>query len=166
MRQLQGGDELDSLLEQIKEEHQILYEQYGKYVPLVVKIAPDLDSDQIQQIADTLIRHSIDGVIATNTTLSREGVERLPHGQETGGLSGAPLRKKSNAVIRQLAAALSGIVPIIGVGGVLSGVGAVEKIHAGASLVQIYSGLIYHGPELIGEAVRSVKVAKKAKRYG
>ena len=156
LRQLQGGDELDSLLEQLKAEQENLAELHGKYVPLAVKIAPDLDQEQVQQIAALLIRHRIDGVIATNTTLSREGVENLPHGSEAGGLSGAPVREKSTAVIRQLAAALNGALPIIGVGGILSGADAVEKIQAGATLVQIYSGMIYRGPDLVGEVITAL----------
>ena len=159
LRQLQGGDELDSLLEQLKAEQEILADLHGKYVPLAVKIAPDLDQEQIRQIAALLVRHRIDGVIATNTTLSRAGVENLPHGNESGGLSGAPVREKSTEVIRQLAAALNGALPIIGVGGILSGADAVEKIQAGASLVQIYSGMIYRGPDLVTEAVRAIAQA-------
>ncbi len=156
LRQLQGGDELDALLEQLKAEQEHLAELHGKYVPLAVKIAPDLDKEQIQQIAALLIRHRIDSVIATNTTLSREGVENLPHGNKAGGLSGAPVREKSTAVIRELAAALNGTLPIIGVGGILSGADAVEKIQAGAALVQIYSGLIYRGPDLVGEVITAL----------
>ena len=147
---------MTSLLEQLKAEQENLAELHGKYVPLAVKIAPDLDQEQIQQIAALLIRHRIDGVIATNTTLSREGVENLPHGNEAGGLSGAPVREKSTAVIRQLAAALNGALPIIGVGGILSGADAVEKIQAGAALVQIYSGMIYRGPDLVGEVITAL----------
>jgi dihydroorotate dehydrogenase len=156
LRQLQGGDELDSLLEQLKAEQENLANLHGKYVPLAVKIAPDLDPEQIQQIAALLIRHRIDGVIATNTTLSREGVENLTHGDEAGGLSGAPVREKSTAIIRELAAALNGTLPIIGVGGILSGADAVEKIQAGAALVQIYSGMIYRGPDLVGETIKAL----------
>ncbi len=156
LRQLQGGDELDALLEQLKAEQENLAELHGKYVPLAVKIAPDLDQEQIRQIAALLIRHRIDGVIATNTTLSREGVENLPHGNEAGGLSGAPVHEKSTAVIRELAVALNGALPIIGVGGILSGADAVEKIQAGAALVQIYSGMIYRGPDLVGETIRAL----------
>jgi dihydroorotate dehydrogenase len=156
LRQLQGGNELDALLEQLKAEQENLAELHRKYVPLAVKIAPDLDKEQIRQIAELLIHHRIDGVIATNTTLSREGVENLPHGDETGGLSGAPVREKSTAVIRELAAALNGALPIIGVGGILSGADAVEKIQAGAALVQIYSGMIYRGPDLVGEAIKAL----------
>jgi dihydroorotate dehydrogenase len=157
LRQLQSGDELEALLEQLKAEQEILANLHGKYVPLAVKIAPDLDQEQIRQIASLLIRHRIDGVIATNTTLSREGVENLPHGNEAGGLSGLPVREKSTAVIRQLSAALDGALPIIGVGGILSGADAVEKIQAGAALVQIYSGMIYRGPDLVGEAIKSLE---------
>lgn len=157
LRQLQGGDELDALLSQLKAEQEKLAEQHGKYVPLALKIAPDLDSEQLQQIATLLMRHRIDGVIATNTTLSREGVEHLPQHSEAGGLSGAPVRDKSTAVIRQLAAALQGALPIIGVGGILSGADAVEKIQAGAALVQVYSGLIYRGTDLVAECAKAIK---------
>jgi dihydroorotate dehydrogenase len=157
LRQLQGGDELDGLLGQLKAEQEKLAQQHGKYIPLAVKIAPDLDSEQVQQIAALLMRHRIDGVIATNTTLSRVGVENLEHGSEAGGLSGAPVRDKSTAVIRQLATELQGALPIIGVGGILSGADAVEKIRAGASLVQVYSGLIYRGHALVGECARVLK---------
>lgn len=157
LRQLQGGDELDALLAQLKTEQEKLAQQHGKYVPLALKIAPDLDADQIKQIASLLIKHRIDGVIATNTTLSREGVEGLPHGNETGGLSGAPVREKSTAVIRQLAAELNGALPIIGVGGITKGEHAVEKMQAGASLVQMYSGMIYSGWGLVAESAAAIK---------
>jgi len=157
LRQLQGGDELDALLGQLRTEQLKLADTHGKYVPLAVKIAPDLDLDQIREIAALLIRHQIDGVIATNTTLSREGVEHLPHGHETGGLSGAPVREKSTAVIRALATALDGALPIIGVGGILNGEDAMEKIRAGAALVQIYSGLIYRGPALVAECCAALR---------
>jgi len=159
LRQLQGGDELDALLSQLKAEQDKLAQQFGKYVPIAVKIAPDLDPEQIKQIAALLLKHRIDGVIATNTTLSRKGVENLAHGGEPGGLSGAPLRDSSTAVIRQLAAELQGALPIIGVGGILSGADAAEKIKAGASLVQIYSGLIYRGPALIAECAAAIRLA-------
>jgi dihydroorotate dehydrogenase len=156
LRQLQSEDELGALLAQLKTEQEALADLHGKYVPLAVKIAPDLDVEQVKQIAALLMRHRMDGVIATNTTLSREGVENLPHGNETGGLSGAPVREKSTAVIRQLAAELQGALPIIGVGGILSGADAAEKIQAGATLVQIYSGMIYRGPELVREAIEAI----------
>ncbi len=151
LRELQNDAALNDLLAQLKHEQQILSDKHGKYVPIALKIAPDLTDEQIAQIARLLMQHSLDGVIATNTTLSREGVERLPHAGETGGLSGLPVRDKSNRVIRKLAAQLQGALPIIGVGGILSGADAVEKIQAGASLVQIYSGLIYRGPALVQE---------------
>ena len=157
LRQLQGGDELDALLGQLKTEQKMLADLHGKYVPLAVKIAPDLDNGQIREIAALLMRHRMDGVIATNTTLSREGVEHLAHGAESGGLSGAPLRDRSTAVIRQLAAELQGALPIIGVGGILSGKDAVEKIQAGATLVQLYSGLIYRGTDLVSECCTAIR---------
>ncbi len=156
LRQLQGGNELDALLTSLKAEQEKLAQQHGKYVPLALKIAPDLDADQIKEIAALLMRHRIDGVIATNTTLSREGIEQLALHSETGGLSGAPVRNKSTAVIRQLAAELKGEVPIIGVGGIMKGEDAAEKIRAGAALVQIYSGLIYRGPDLIAECAKAI----------
>ena len=157
LRQLQGEDALDNLLKLLKDEQQKLADMHGKYVPIALKIAPDMESGQIVQIAHLLMKHRIDGVIATNTTLSREGVENLPHGTEAGGLSGAPVREKSTAVIRQLAAELRGALPIIGVGGILSGADAAEKIKAGAALVQLYSGLIYRGPELVGECCDAIR---------
>ena len=157
LRQLQGGDELDALLTQLKSEQDKLAQQHGKYVPLTLKIAPDLDAEQIKQIASLLIKHRIDGVIATNTTLSREGVEGLVHGNETGGLSGAPVKEKSTVVIRALATEIGGALPIIGVGGITSGADALEKMQAGASLVQIYSGLIYRGQSLVTEAAEAIR---------
>ncbi len=157
LRQLQGGDELDALLAQLKTEQLKLADTHGNYVPIALKIAPDLDAVQIKQIAALLTKHRIDGVIATNTTLSREGVENLPRGAEAGGLSGAPVRDKSTAVIRALAAELKGALPIIGAGGILSGADAAEKINAGAALVQVYSGLIYRGPALVGECCAAIR---------
>ena len=157
LRTLQGGDELDDLLTQLKAEQEVLADLHGRYVPLAVKIAPDLDQQQIQQIAALLLRHKMDGVIATNTTLSRSGVENLAHGTEAGGLSGAPLCALSNVVISERAATLQGALPIIGVGGILSGADAAEKMRAGASLVQMYSGLIYRGPDLVGECIDAIE---------
>ncbi len=156
LRQLQGNDQLDALLAALKTEQGKLAELHGKYVPLAVKIAPDLDKEQIQQIAALLMRHHIDGVIATNTTLSREGVQHLPQHNEAGGLSGAPLRDPSTAVIRELAATLQGALPIIGVGGILCSTDALEKMRAGATLVQLYSGLIYRGTDLIAECAAAI----------
>lgn len=157
LRHLQDADTLSNLLAQLKAEQQKLADIHGKYVPIALKIAPDLEAGQISQISRLLMDHHIDGVIATNTTVSREGVDDLPHGAESGGLSGAPVRHKSTAVIRQLAAELQGALPIIGVGGILSGADAAEKIQAGASLVQLYSGLIYRGSALIGEACAAIR---------
>jgi dihydroorotate dehydrogenase len=157
LRQLQDEEALNNLLAQLKAEQQKLADTHGKYVPITLKIAPDLEGEQIAQIACLLMRHRIDGVIATNTTLSREGVGNLEHGAESGGLSGAPVREKSTAVIRALRQHLQGALPIIGVGGILSGADAIEKIAAGAELVQIYSGLVYRGPELIGEAIAALR---------
>ncbi|GAA5786039.1 dihydroorotate dehydrogenase (quinone) [Chitiniphilus shinanonensis] len=160
LRQLQQADELGQLLAALKERQAQLADRHGRYVPLALKIAPDLEANQIQDIAERLVQHRIDAVIATNTTLSRVGVEHAPHGKEAGGLSGAPVRAKSTHVIRELAELLQGEVPIIGVGGILSGADAVEKIHAGASLVQLYSGLVYHGPTLVGDCAEAVAHAR------
>lgn len=159
LRQLQGGDELDALLGKLKEKQRALSDRHGKYVPIALKIAPDLDDEQIKVIAGTLTRHGFDGVIATNTTLSREAVAGLPYANETGGLSGRPVFEASNRVIRALAAELGGALPIIGVGGILSGADARAKLDAGASLVQVYSGLIYRGPELVRECVEALRSA-------
>ncbi|NHC08096.1 quinone-dependent dihydroorotate dehydrogenase [Azonexus fungiphilus] len=163
LRELQKDEALDDLLAQLKSRQQQLADRHGRYVPLALKIAPDLDDSQIAAIAEALRRHRFDGVIATNTTLSRDGVEHLANGGEAGGLSGAPVRDKATAVQRKLAAALAGEVPIIGVGGILNGADAAEKIRAGASLVQVYSGFIYRGPELVGEMGHAVAAALKEK---
>ena len=156
LRQLQEKEALDILLLTLKAEQRILADQHGKYVPIALKIAPDLDAQQIIEIADLLKKHAFDGVIATNTTLDRDAVKGLPNAAETGGLSGAPVRQKSTQVIQQLSQQLAGELPIIGVGGILSGADAAEKISAGASLVQLYSGLIYRGPKLVHEVCRSL----------
>ena len=156
LRQLQGADELDALLAALKDKQQRLSDLHGRLVPLALKIAPDLDDEQVKAIADTVLRHRFEGVIATNTTLSRDAVQGLPHAEETGGLSGRPVFDKSNEVIRRLRSELGGDVPIIGVGGILSGDDARAKIAAGASLVQLYTGFIYRGPALVGECVRAL----------
>ena len=153
LRQLQGESELDGLLGSLKAAQTRLADQHGRYVPLALKIAPDLEPEQIINIADALRRHHIDAVIATNTTLARDQVAQLPHGQEQGGLSGAPVFERSTAVVGALHQALAGELPIIAAGGVLSGADARAKIDAGASLVQVYSGLIYRGPQLVSECV-------------
>ena len=156
LRELQKDDALDALLGQLKAEQTRLAEKHGKYVPLVLKIAPDLEDEQIRSIADLLRQHRMDGVIATNTTLSRAEVEGLPNANEAGGLSGAPVFERSTAVLKKLAGHLQGEVPIIGVGGIMQGGDAVAKLDAGASLVQLYSGFIYRGPELVGEVARAI----------
>ena len=151
LRALQEKEALSSLLASLKLEQNKLALQYGKYVPITLKIAPDLTQEQVTEIADLLMQHQIDGVIATNTTLARDVVKGMKNGDETGGLSGAPVRNQSTIVIQQLSKQLQGALPIIGVGGILSAADAVEKIAAGASLVQVYSGLIYKGPKLVHE---------------
>lgn len=156
LRQLQEKDALAALLAALKVEQSMLADQYGRYVPIALKIAPDLDEAQITEIAGLLKRYHIDGVIATNTTLARDAVQGLPNAAETGGLSGAPVRDKSTLVIQQLSRQLGGELPIIGVGGILSSADAVEKIAAGASLVQVYSGLIYRGPALVRDICKVV----------
>ncbi len=156
LRQLQYGDALDELLAALKQRQQELAEKYKKYVPLAVKIAPDLSLDEIDQVAASLIKNRIDGVIATNTTLEREMIYDMPHAAEAGGLSGRPLQHKSTEVIRHLAKTLDGALPIIGVGGIDSAMAAREKLAAGASLVQIYSGFIYKGPSLVKEIVTHI----------
>lgn len=153
LRDLQGPDQLGTLLAGLTEDRERLAARYAKRVPLALKIAPDLDIGQIGAIADLLIRHRIDAVIATNTTISRDSVATLRHGDETGGLSGTPVKSKATEVVRALAKALAGAVPIIGVGGIASGADARQKIDAGASLVQLYTGLIYKGPALVRECV-------------
>lgn len=157
LRALQYGDALNELLSALKVEQKVLAEQYGKYVPIAVKIAPDLKEEEVLSIAQSLIDNNIDGVIATNTTLSREGVEKLEHGSEQGGLSGAPVKHKSTTVIQILAKALDNKLPIIGVGGIASSDDANEKLAAGASLVQIYTGFIYQGPPLIKAIVNGLQ---------
>ncbi len=157
LRSLQSDAALDALLGAIAQRRSQLTQQHGRHVPLFVKIAPDLDEAQVGVIAATLQRHGMDGVIATNTTISRDAVRGLPHADETGGLSGAPVFQASNRVIAQLRAALGSAFPVIGVGGIMSGDDAVAKLRAGADLVQIYTGLIYRGPALVGEIARALK---------
>ncbi|MGV3344860.1 quinone-dependent dihydroorotate dehydrogenase [Enterobacteriaceae bacterium LUAb1] len=153
LRKLQYGEALDFLLTEIKEKQRTLCRQHNKYVPVVVKIAPDLLTEEVIQIADSLVRHNIDGVIATNTTLDRSLIAGLKHCDEEGGLSGRPVQLRSTDVIRCLSQELQNRIPIIGVGGIDSFVSAREKIAAGATLIQIYSGFIYKGPKLIKEIV-------------
>ncbi|CAK7003794.1 MAG: Dihydroorotate dehydrogenase (quinone) [Kerstersia gyiorum] len=157
LRSLQSGDALDALLAALQEKRQALADRHGRNVPLAVKIAPDLSTEEVDAIAETLLRHRVDGVIATNTTLSRSAVEGLPHAQEAGGLSGPPVHELSLEVIRRLHARLAGGCAIIGVGGIDSGKRAQEKIAAGAQAVQIYTGMIYRGPGLVQECVQALQ---------
>ena len=157
LRALQTDEALDQLLSALNERKQELAAQHQKQVPVFLKIAPDLDDEQIRVIASSLRKHNIDGVIATNTTLSREAVQGMPHANETGGLSGAPVLSGSNRVIRLLRTQLGPQFPIIGVGGIMSGYDAVSKIEAGADVVQIYTGLIYKGPALVHEVAKALK---------
>ncbi|MDP8568938.1 quinone-dependent dihydroorotate dehydrogenase [Methylophilus aquaticus] len=156
LRALQEKEALAQLLATLKKEQAILSQVHGKYVPLALKIAPDLTPEQVQEIAGLLMQHRIDSVIATNTTLARDAVQGLPHAEETGGLSGAPVKTGSTRVIQTLATSLQGSLPIIGVGGILNGEDAKEKMAAGASLVQLYSGLIYKGPQLIKDCRKAL----------
>ncbi|WP_341644575.1 hypothetical protein [Thauera sp. SDU_THAU2] len=149
---IQGESELNDPLAQTR-----LADTHSRYVPLTLKIAPDLDEAQVINIADALRRHRIDGVIATNTTIARDKVQGIRYGEQQGGLSGAPVFEASTAVVRQLAAALAGELPIIAAGGVLNGSNALAKLEAGASLVQVYSGLVYRGPALVRECVHATR---------
>ncbi len=157
LRALQSDEALDGLLGAIAARREALAVTHGRRVPNFIKIAPDLDAAQVDVIAATLRRHGMDGVVATNTTISRDAVKGLPHAEEAGGLSGAPVLAASNRVIAQLRAALGPAFPIIGVGGILSADDAVSKIQAGADVVQIYTGLIYRGPQLVVDAARAIQ---------
>jgi len=160
LRELQEDRALDALLGRLAALREQLAERHGRRVPLALKVAPDLDAAQVQGIADAVRRHRIDAVVATNTSLAREGVEGLPHAAEAGGLSGAPIRARATATLGALAAALKGEAALIGVGGILRGADAAEKLAAGASLVQIYTGLIYRGPNLVAECVTSARASR------
>jgi dihydroorotate dehydrogenase len=156
LRLLQQENQLDGLLGLLKAEQARLADAHGRHVPLAVKIAPDLDAGQIAEIAASLRRHRLEAVIATNTTTTREGVEGMAHAGEAGGLSGAPVLQRSTQVAQALAQALKGEIPLIGVGGILSGADAGTKIAAGASLVQLYTGLVYRGPGLVRECIAAL----------
>lgn len=156
LRSLQQAPALERLLSTLAETREALAAEHRRRVPLAIKIAPDLDENGIADIVRLALEFSMDAIIATNTTLSRDGVEDLPHAMETGGLSGAPVRARSTEVTRQLAQALAGRIPVIGVGGIQCGADAVEKVAAGASLIQVYTGLIYRGPQLVAELARAI----------
>ena len=157
LRDLQSVAVLGALLNAVVARRKVLRDQHGRNVALVLKISPDIDDAAITEIADVARRERVDGLIATNTTISRDGVTGLPHGAEEGGLSGAPLRERSTRVLRAFAERLKGEICLIGCGGILSGADAREKFDAGASLVQIYSGLIYRGPDLVAECVSAYR---------
>ena len=159
LRELQFGAALDSLLQTVRAERDALAARQGRFVPLLLKIAPDLDESEVAEIADALLRHGWDGAIATNTTLSRQGVEGLEHAGEAGGLSGKPLLERSTRVLGWLAKEVRGRFPIIGVGGITCAEDAAAKIRAGATLVQVYSGFIYRGPGLIGACAVAARAA-------
>ncbi len=156
LRSLQYGEALDDLLSSLKQRQKELASVRGKYVPLALKIAPDMSEEELVQISDALVRHKMDGVIATNTTLDRTLVDGMPYAHEIGGLSGRPLQNKSTEVIALLHKELKGAMPIIGVGGIDSVMAAKEKIQAGAKLIQLYTGFIYHGPGLLKKIVRNI----------
>ncbi len=156
LRALQGASELDTLLGQLGAERARLSDRYGRRVPIAVKISPDLADDDLKRIADALVAHGLDAVIATNTTVSRDAVAALPDGGQAGGLSGRPLFARSTQAVRTLAGHLQGALPIIAVGGIFSGTDAVEKLRAGAVLVQLYTGLVYRGPGLVAECRRAI----------
>jgi len=156
LRDLQGESALSALLARITAERDDLAQHHGRRVPLTVKISPDLDIAAVETVGRLLVRHGIDGVIATNTTVARDGIEGFPHADEQGGLSGAPLTARSTAVLQALATALDGALPLIGVGGIMSAEDARSKIRAGATLVQLYTGLVYRGPQLVTECLRAL----------
>ena len=156
LRQLQQGDEIKFLLEALKQEQTRLQAEHGKYTPIAVKIAPDLNDEEIRHIADLLRNFAMDAVIATNTTISREAVQGHRYANEAGGLSGAPVLAASTHVVQGLAAELQGELPIIAAGGILSAEDAQQKLAAGASLLQVYSGLIYRGPQLIADILSAL----------
>ena len=160
LRSLQSARQLDGLLTGLTEERKRLEDRYGKRVPIAVKIAPDLADSSVPQIADQLVEHQMDAVIATNTTIERSKVIGLKHAHEVGGLSGRPLTERATQVVHLLARHLRGALPIIGVGGIMSGSDAVEKVQAGASLVQLYTGFIYSGPNLVAECVEAIRLSK------
>jgi len=157
LRALQGKAMLRSLLSSLDEARKRLSDRYSVRKPLFLKIAPDLEAADINLIADLSMEFGIDAIIATNTTIARDAVQGMKHSEEAGGLSGAPVRTASTQVIKTLKARLGNTLPIIGVGGILSGADAKEKIMAGASLVQIYSGLIYKGPDLVSECAKALR---------
>ncbi|WP_461537120.1 quinone-dependent dihydroorotate dehydrogenase [Spongorhabdus nitratireducens] len=162
LRNLQFGDMLKELLATLKQEQKQLEQKHDRYVPVMIKIAPDMTDEELYEVADALLLAEIDGVVATNTTLERDPVSGHEHACEAGGLSGAPLTEHSTEIVRKLAERLAGKMPVIGVGGIVDGTSAAAKYQAGASLVQIYSGFVFKGPELVGEAVDAITACMKS----
>ena len=162
LRELQDRDELEALLGRLDALRERLTERHGRRVPLALKVAPDLETPQIRDIAAAARKHRLDAIIATNTSLARDGVAGLPHAQEPGGLSGAPIRSRATRALAAFAAELRGELPLIGAGGIVSGGDAAEKMHAGASLVQLYTGLVYRGPALIAECIEAIRGGPRA----
>jgi dihydroorotate dehydrogenase len=160
LRDLQGAEFLSAILKTVKSKRDALRDKHGRNVALALKIAPDLEDAAVRDIAEVARREQIDGIVATNTTISRDGVQGLPSSLEQGGLSGGPVRERSTHVLRVLSQELKKEIPLIGVGGILSGADAAEKIEAGATLVQIYTGLIYRGPALVNDCVTAILDAK------
>lgn len=160
LRSLQFGESLNELLAALKEEQNSLHQQHQRYVPMAVKVAPDLNADEVKQLAQAFEQFEIDAVIATNTTMSRDGVKGLPFSEEAGGLSGSPVFDKSTEIVRQFRQELPQHLPIIAAGGIMSGKDAVAKLDAGAELVQIYSGFIYQGPKLVSDIVHAINKRK------
>ncbi|NVK22356.1 MAG: quinone-dependent dihydroorotate dehydrogenase [Kangiellaceae bacterium] len=160
LRDLQFGDTLKDLLDNLKKKQQALHQEHNVYKPLAIKIAPDLSAQDIDELAKTFKQYELDGIIATNTTFDRTKVEGMLHAEEQGGLSGKPLADQSTKVIKHLVQALDNSIPVIGVGGIHDGQTAIDKIEAGASLVQIYSGFIYEGPSLITQAAKAIKALR------
>ena len=161
LRTLQHGEALDELLGTLRAAQTRLDQSAGRRVPLVIKIAPDNDDEELAAMADAFVRHGMDGVIVGNTTLSRDGVAGMAHAAEAGGLSGTPLKPVADLALARMAGHLAGRIPLIGVGGIHSGADVADKVARGASLVQIYTGLVYRGPALIAEAVNSFREASR-----
>jgi dihydroorotate dehydrogenase len=157
LRDLQQHEQLENLLARLSSNRERLASRHGKRIPLLLKVSPDLEKEHVAAIAQTVRRHGIEGVIATNTSVSRAGVEGLPHAQQAGGLSGAPIRDRATAVLRMFADELRGEATLVGAGGILAASDAREKIAAGASLVQLYTGLVYRGPDLVCECVSAFR---------
>lgn len=157
LRSLQEGPALETLLSGLALERRALSDRHGRRVPIAVKISPDLEKTDVDFVAQTACRHDMDAIVATNTTTSRAGIEKSQYANQAGGLSGAPLRERATAVVGWLSEALAGHLPIIAVGGIMKAADAIEKISAGASLIQLYTGLVFRGPRLVSECARALQ---------